>query len=78
MNKRIQATKERVLLILSEILNIITNVLVPLVAVAIFILEFIPGIPYGVLHSLKILEEILYQAFGTGKKIEEKIKQEFK
>jgi len=78
MNKRTKATVERDLLILREALNIITDVLVPLVAVVIFVLEFVPGVPYGVLHALKIAENFLFEAFGTGQKIEEKIKKEFK
>ena len=78
MNKRVKATKDRVLLIIRETLNIITNVLVPLIAVVIFIVEFIPGVPYGVLVALKAVEDFLYQAFGTGDKIREKIEKEFK
>ena len=77
MNK-MKAIKDRVLLILREFGNIVTNVLVPLIAVVIFIVEFIPGIPYGWLRVLKLVEGYLYMAFGTAQKIEEKIKKEFK
>lgn len=72
------ATKDRVLLILREVGNIITNFIVPITAIVIIVLEFIPGIPYGVLHMLKMFEDYMYNAFGTVEKIEEKIKQKAK
>lgn len=77
MKAKVKAVVDRVLLILREALNIITNVLVPLMAVVIFIVEFIPGVPYGVLNALKIAEYWLFYAFGTGEKIKDKIEEKF-
>ena len=69
---------DRVRLILREFMNITTNVLVPLAAVLVFIAELIPGMPYGVIRILKLIEYYLFEAFGTAEKIEEKIEEQFK
>ena len=77
MNYRVKATLDRVLLILREFANIITNIGVPVMAVVIIIVECIPGVPYGVIRILKLVEEYMYLAFGTSQKIEDKIEEKF-
>mgnify|MGYP001031133924 CR=1 FL=1 len=77
MNKKLEAVIDRFLLILREVANIITNIGVPVVAVIIIIVECIPGVPLVVLRVLKMVEEYMYQAFGTAQKIEERIEKKF-
>jgi len=77
MNYRVKATIDRVLLILREFGNIITNIGVPVMAVIIIIVELIPGVPYGVIRILKLIEEYMYLAFGTAQKIEDKIEEKY-
>jgi len=68
---------DRVRLVLREVANILTNILVPLVAVLVFAAELIPGMPYGVIRILKLLEYYFFEAFGTIEKIEDKIEEKF-
>jgi len=77
MDKMVKKVLDRVLLILREFANIVTNIGVPVVAVLIIIVECIPGVPYVVLRVLKLVEDYMYMAFGTAQKIEEKINEKY-
>lgn len=63
---------KRVSLFLGEILNILTNVLVPLAALVAAILELLP-VPLKWVKIAKNVEHWLYYARGTGDKIKEEI-----
>ena len=78
MNKTVQRVVDKVILVLQEFGNILTNIGVPLVATLIFAVGLIPGIPYSVLSALKLIEKYMYEAFGTSQKIRDKIEEEFK
>jgi len=77
MNKQVKATMNRLLLILREFGNIITDIAVPVIAVLTIIVECIPGVPLVVLRVLKMMEDYAYMAFGTAEKIEQRIEEKF-
>lgn len=60
---------ERIKLFLGELLNLITNILVPIMSVIIAIVELFP-VPTKVIDILKKAEYWLFYSAGTGKKIE--------
>lgn len=74
MYEKIGKAKSRVLIALKEVMNIITNLLVPFVAILVFIAELLP-IPFTVVKALKTLEYILFNAYGTAKDIEKKVEE---
>ena len=63
---------KRVSLFLREVLNIITDILVPLAALIAAILELLP-VPLKWVYLFKEIENWLYFAKGTGDKIKEEI-----
>ena len=65
---------KRVKLFLKEVMNVLTDVLVPLVALIIAILELLP-VPFIWIRVLKQAEHILFKAFGTLEDIEEIIRE---
>lgn len=65
---------KRVRLFLKEILNFITNILVPIVSVVISILEVLP-VPSTWIKLMKVLEYWLFYAFGTAKDIDKAIEE---
>lgn len=60
---------ERIKLFLGELLNLITNILVPIMSVIIAIVELFP-VPTKVIDILKKVEYWLFYGAGTAKKIE--------
>ena len=68
--------KDRVVLIVKEIGNFITNLLLPLVGLIIIVLEALP-VPKKYIKLLKTIEYWLFYASGTAKKIDENIKDKF-
>ena len=68
--------KERVVLILKEIGNILTNTAIPVVGLAILVGELLP-IPKTYLAYLKTLEYWLFYASGTADNIKQGIKDSF-
>ena len=65
---------DRVKLIGKEILNIITNILIPLWGVVMLVAEVF-GLPANVLEVLKKIEYVLFHLAGTKPDIEEQNKQ---
>lgn len=63
---------KRVSFFLKEVLNIITDILVPLVALVAAILQLLP-VPLKWIHVVKRIENWLYYAKGTGDKIKEEV-----
>ena len=61
---------ERLKIIGKEILNIITNIIIPLWGVVMLIAEVF-GLPANVLEVLKKIEYVLFHLSGTRKDIEE-------
>lgn len=61
---------ERLKIIGKEILNIITNIVIPLWGVVMLIAEVF-GLPANVLEVLKKIEYVLFHLSGTRKDIEE-------
>lgn len=70
--------KDRVVLVLREILNILFNVLVPILSLLVLILELIPGIPMKWIDGMKKLEYYAFEYAGTAKKITEKLEEKYK
>ena len=68
--------KNRVLLILKEVGNLLTNFLIPLVGLVILIAEILP-IPRMYIKFLKTVEYWLFYASGTADNIEEGIRDKF-
>lgn len=60
---------ERIKLFLGELLNLMTNILVPVLSVIIAIVELFP-VPTKVVDILKKAEYWLFYSAGTAKKIE--------
>lgn len=69
--------KNRVVLILKEIFNILTNLLIPLLGLIILIVEFLP-LPGIITKVLKTIEYWLFYFSGTAKNIEEGIQEKYK
>lgn len=67
--------KKRLVILLKEIGNFITNALVPLAGLLGFIFGLIPGMPISVIRILKKIEDILYNASGTANQIEEYVEK---
>lgn len=63
---------KRISFFLKELLNIITDILVPLAALISAILQILP-VPLKWVHFFKRVENWLYYAKGTGDKIKEEI-----
>lgn len=63
---------ERIKLIAKEIVNIITNIIVPLWGVVMLVAEVF-GLPANVLEILKKIEYVLFHLAGTKPDIEEQI-----
>ncbi len=63
---------KRISFFLKEILNIITDILVPLVALVAAILQLLP-VPLKWINVVKKIENWLYYAKGTGDKIKEEV-----
>ncbi len=68
--------KKRLLLILKEIGNILTNTLIPFLGIAILILEFLP-VPSTYVKFLKTVEYWLFYASGTAEQISEEIQDKY-
>jgi hypothetical protein len=64
----------RIKIILKEFMNILTNVLVPLLALLIAICEILP-VPYKVIRILKVVEYWAFYAFGTAENIKKEIEK---
>lgn len=67
---------KRIKLFLKELINIITNFLVPVVAVLIAILEIFPFIPLKIILFLKTVEYWLFYAAGTAEDVKEAIEKQ--
>ena len=68
---------KRIDLFLKELLNIITNILVPIVSVLIAIMEILP-VPTKFIKLLKAAEYWLFYAQGTAEKIDKIIEEKEK
>ena len=69
--------KDRIVLFVKEVGNILTNLLIPAVGLFIVIAEILP-IPRKYIGYLKTVEYWLFYAAGTAEKIDENIKKKFK
>lgn len=76
MKELFSKIKNRVLLILKEFGNVLTNFLIPILGLVILVMEFLP-IPATYIKFLKTVEYWLFYAYGTADKIEEGIKEKF-
>ncbi len=65
----------RIKLILKEILNIATNILVPIASVVVIVLEVIPGVPLKWIESVKFIEYWLFYFAGTIEQIQERLEE---
>jgi hypothetical protein len=65
----------RAVIFLKELVNVITDVLVPIMALLAAILELIPFIPLTWVQGIKKLEDFFYNLAGTAKDIKEEIKK---
>jgi hypothetical protein len=65
----------RAVIFLKELVNIITDVLVPIMALIAAILELIPFVPLKWAQGVKKLEDFFYNVAGTAKDIKEEIKK---
>jgi hypothetical protein len=65
----------RVVIFLKELINVITDVLVPVIALFAAILEIIPFVPLKWIQGVKKLEDFFYNLAGTAKDIKEEIKK---
>jgi hypothetical protein len=65
----------RVVIFLKELINVITDVLVPVIALFAAILEIIPFVPLKWIQGVKKLEDFFYNFAGTAKDIKEEIKK---
>ena len=63
---------KRISFFLKELLNFLTDVLVPLVSLIAAILQLLP-VPLKWVHTVKKIENWLYYAKGTGDKIKEEV-----
>ena len=63
---------KRISFFLEELLNIVTDILVPLAALIAAILQLLP-VPLKWVHVVKQIENWLYYAKGTGDKIKEEV-----
>lgn len=68
--------KDRVLLVVKEIANLLTNTIIPIVGLVILITELLP-IPKMYIAYLKTLEYYLFYAAGTADDIKKGIKEKF-
>ena len=68
--------KDRVILFVKEVGNVLTDLLIPVVGLAILVMEALP-IPRKYIKWLKIVEYWLFYAAGTADKINEDIKKKF-
>lgn len=71
-----EAFKNRLLLILKELGNILTNTIIPILGIIILIAEILP-VPKIYIGYLKTLEYILFYASGTADEIKKEIKERF-
>ena len=68
--------KERLLLILKEVGNFLSNILIPFIGLLILIVEILP-LPKSVAALLKKVEYWLFYISGTASKLEENIKDKY-
>ena len=71
-----EVVKDRVLLILKEFINVVTNTAIPILGLVILIAELLP-IPRIYISYLKTLEYYLFYASGTADDIKKGIKERF-
>lgn len=77
MKEKFKAVMKRVHLFLKEILNVLGNVLVPLVSLVVLIMEILP-VPITWIEAVKKAEYWLFYVSGTGERIEEIIEENVK
>jgi hypothetical protein len=73
--KVIKSLLHRAVIFLKELINIITDILVPVMALLAAILELIPFVPLKWVQGIKKLEDFFYNVAGTAKDIKEEIKK---
>jgi predicted secreted Zn-dependent protease len=78
MNQKLEKAKNRFVIFLKEIMNVLTNILVPLVSLLVMIAELLPFIPIGAVNVLKKIEYWMFYAAGTSKDIEKKLEEKQK
>lgn len=77
MKEKFKAVMKRVHLFLKEILNVLGNVLVPLVSLVVLIMEILP-VPTTWVEAVKKVEYWFFYASGTGERIEKIIEENVK
>lgn len=70
--------KNRLLLIVKEVVNFLLNVLVPVVSLLILIMELLPFIPIKWIDAMKKFEYYAFKYSGTAEKISERLEEKYK